>query len=114
MDINSVAEPVQFCAAQAPAPAKTIFPINLRKIQRFLWFQVQQIFMFFKDIKRFFEVNSNETEIFKVNFKLQYEKFRVIVTLCKNLLTGTRLRSRVKKLRLRLWQKVAAPPAPAP
>jgi hypothetical protein len=31
-------------------------------------------------IKRFFKVNSNEIVIFKVNFKLQYEKFMVFVT----------------------------------
>jgi hypothetical protein len=34
--------------------------------------------MFFKDkmiIKRFFKVNSNEIVIFKLNFKLTYEKF---------------------------------------
>jgi hypothetical protein len=61
-------------------------------------------------IKRFFIVNSNEIVIFKVNFKFQYEKFRVFVTFYKNL--HTRLQGRVKKLRLWLQQKVAAPPAP--
>jgi hypothetical protein len=63
-------------------------------------------------IKKFLKVNSNEIVIFKVNFKLQYEKFRGFVTFFKNL--HTRLRSRGKKLWLRLQQKVAAPPAPAP
>jgi serine/threonine protein kinase len=51
--------------------------------------------------KSFFKVNSNEIEIFKVNFKLWYEKLRVFVTFYKNLHT-------------RLQQKVSAPPAPAP
>jgi hypothetical protein len=32
-------------------------------------------------IKRFFKVNSNKIEIFKVIFKLKYEKFWVFVTL---------------------------------
>jgi hypothetical protein len=54
-------------------------------------------------INRFFKVNSNEIVIFKLNFKLQYEKFRVFVTFYKNLHT-----------RLRLQQKAAASPAPAP
>jgi hypothetical protein len=47
-------------------------------------------------IKRFFKVNSNEIEIYKVNFKL-YEKFRVFVTLYKNLHTLLQSRSWVKK-----------------
>jgi hypothetical protein len=41
------------------------------------------------------KVNSNEIVIFKVNFKLLYEKFRVFVTFYKNL--HTRLRSQTKK-----------------
>jgi hypothetical protein len=65
-------------------------------------------------IKRFFKENSNEIVIFKVNFKLKFEKFRVFVTFYKNLHTRLRSRSRAKKLWLRLQQKVADPPAPAP
>jgi hypothetical protein len=53
-------------------------------------------------INRFFEVNSIETVIFKVNIKLLYEKYRGFVTFDKNSPT-----------RLLLQQKVAAPPAPA-
>jgi hypothetical protein len=60
-------------------------------------------------IKRFFKVNSNQIVIFKVNFKLKYEKFRVFVTFYKNLNEPGQ-----KKLWLRLQQKVVAPPAPAP
>jgi hypothetical protein len=39
-------------------------------------------------INRFFKVNSYEIVIYKVNFKLWYEKFRVFVTFYKNLHTG--------------------------
>jgi hypothetical protein len=62
-------------------------------------------------IEKFFKVNSNEIVIFKVNFKFQYEKFKVFVTFYKNLHTRLLSRSRAKKLRLRLQQKVTAPPA---
>jgi hypothetical protein len=62
-------------------------------------------------INRFFKVNSKKIVIFKGNFKLKYQKFGDFVTFCKNL--HTQLRSRTKKLWLRLLQKVAAPAAPA-
>jgi hypothetical protein len=69
-------------------------------------------------IKRFFSVNGNEIVIFKVNFKLKYEKFRVFVTLIRIYIPDSGAGAGPKKLWLRLQQKVAAPlasaPAPAP
>jgi hypothetical protein len=61
-------------------------------------------------IKRFFKVNSNEIVIFTVNFNLKYEKFRVFVTFY---IPGSGDGAGTKKLRLRFYQKIAAPPAPA-
>jgi hypothetical protein len=62
--------------------------------------------MFFKDINDHQQVlyskvpvpvNSNEIVIFKVNFKLKFEKFRVFVLFYKNLHTRLRSRIRAKK-----------------
>jgi hypothetical protein len=98
---NSVAEPVHFCPA--PAPASQKFRLQLGQFPRIIK-KNSTIFIVLKKnscflktkmiIKRFFKVNSNEIVIFKVNFKLYYEKFRVFVTFYKNL--HTRRRSRAK------------------
>jgi hypothetical protein len=62
-------------------------------------------------IKRFFQVNSNEIVIFKVNFNIKYEKFRVFVTFYipgsgagpKNFGSGSSSGKKLLLHRLRLW-----------
>jgi hypothetical protein len=48
-------------------------------------------------INRFFKENSNEIVMIKVNFQLQYEKFRIFVTFYKNLHTRLWSQSSAKK-----------------
>jgi hypothetical protein len=68
--------------------------------------------MLFKTKKRFFKVPATNKFCFELNFKFWMKNLGFFVTFYMNL--HTRSRSQAQKLGLRLHQKVAAPPAPAP